>query len=44
MKKVIVLGNDHTNSLGIIQSIGKEGYYMIAFVWGVKTDMLKSSR
>ena len=44
MKKVIVLGNDHTNSLGIIQSLGKEGYYMIAFVWGVKTDMLKSSR
>ena len=44
MKKVIVLGNDHTNSLGIIQCLGKEGYYMIAFVWGVKTDMLKSSR
>lgn len=44
MKKVIVLGNDHTNSLGIIQSLGKEGYYMIAFVWGVKTDMLRCSR
>ena len=44
MKKVIVLGNDHTNSLGIIQSLGKEGYYLIAFVWGVKTDMLRSSR
>ena len=44
MKKVIVLGNDHTNSLGIIQSLGKEGYYMIAFVWGLKTDILRCSK
>ena len=44
MKEVIVLGNDHTNSLGIIQCLGKVGYHMIAFMWGNKTGLVQSSR
>lgn len=43
MDKVIVLGNDHTNSLGIVQCLGRSGFQMIAFVWGVKTGFVKSS-
>lgn len=43
-KKAIVLGNDHTNSLGVVQSLGLEGFYVIAFVWGLKTGLLLSSR
>lgn len=42
-QKVIVLGNDHTNSMGVIQSLGIEGYYVIAFVWGVKSGLLRTS-
>lgn len=42
-KKAIVLGNDHTNSMGVVQSLGLEGFYVIAFVWGVKTGLLRSS-
>lgn len=41
---VIVLGHDHTNSLGIVQTLGDLGYYMVAFVWGQKTGLLKYSR
>lgn len=41
---IIILGHDHTNSLGIVQSLGSLGYYMVAFVWGNKSGLLKSSR
>lgn len=44
MKKVIVLGNDHTNSLGVVQTLGKSGFEVYAFVWGAKTGLLDSSR
>lgn len=40
---VIVLGNDHTNTLGIVQCLGREGYYMIAYMWGVKTGLVQAS-
>lgn len=43
MKKIIILGNDHTNTLGLVQTLGRTGYYMIASVWGEKTDFVKSS-
>ena len=43
-REVIVLGNDHTNSMGVIQSLGIEGFHVVAFVWGVKTGLLRSSR
>lgn len=44
MNKIIVLGNDHTNSLGIAQCMGRAGYEVIAFVWGVKSGMLRHCR
>lgn len=43
-KVVIVIGNDHTNTLGIVQVLGRSGYVMKAYVWGVKTGFVKSSR
>ncbi|MCH3941588.1 MAG: ATP-grasp domain-containing protein [Bacteroidales bacterium] len=43
-KKVIILGNDHTNSLGLVQCLGQSGYTMIAVVWGAKTGFVKASR
>ena len=44
MEKVIILGNDHTNTLGLTQTLGREGYYVIACVWGEKRDLVKSSK
>ncbi len=41
--KVIVLGNDHTNTIGVVQCLGKEGFYVIAVLWGEKTELIKSS-
>lgn len=43
MNKIIILGNDHTNTLGLVQTLGRTGYYMIASVWGIKTDLVMSS-
>lgn len=45
MKKVvIVFGNDHTNSVGVIQSLGKVGYRSIGLVYGFKNDFVKNSK
>jgi predicted ATP-grasp superfamily ATP-dependent carboligase len=44
MKKVIILGNDHTNTLGLTQVLGREGFYVIACVWGDKRGLVKASR
>ncbi len=44
MNKVIILGNDHTNTVGLIQSFGKKRIYVIVVVWGVKTGIVKKSR
>lgn len=44
VKEVVVFGNDHTNSLGVVQSLGIDGFHVVAFVWGVKTGLLRSSR
>lgn len=44
MKKVIVFGNDHTNGVGVIQSLGKAGYRSIGLVYGFKNDFVKSSK
>ena len=43
MKKVIVFGNDHTNSVGVIQSLGKAGYESVGLLYGAKTDLVISS-
>ncbi len=42
--KLIILGNDHTNSLGIAQCMGRAGYEIVSFVWGVKSGLLRHSR
>ncbi len=44
IKNVVILGNDHTNSLGLIQSIGILGIQVYAFVWGQKKGIVKSSK
>lgn len=44
MKIVIVFGNDHTNSVGVIQSLGKAGYKSVGLVYGFKSDFVKSSK
>ena len=44
MNKVIVLGNDHTNTLGIIQALRNWGGVKIAFLFGQKTGIVKSSK
>lgn len=42
--RVIVLGNDHTNSLGVVQCLGRSGFKPIVFVWGVKSGLVKKSK
>lgn len=44
MNKVIILGNDHTNTLGLTQVLGREGYYIITCVWGEKRGLVGASR
>ena len=45
MKKVvIVFGNDHTNSVGVIQSLGIAGYRSIGLLYGIKTNLVKNSK
>lgn len=44
MKKVIVFGNDHTNSVGVIQSLGKAGYKSIGLLFGTKSGLVSSSK
>jgi predicted ATP-grasp superfamily ATP-dependent carboligase len=44
MDKVVILGNDHTNSLGLTQTLGKSGYQVYAFLWGSKTGIVSSSK
>lgn len=41
---VIVFGNDHSNTVSVIQSLGKEGFSVIALLWGKKTGLVKSSK
>lgn len=42
--KVIILGNDHTNSLGVAQSLGCAGFRVIASVWGRRSGLLAASK
>lgn len=43
-RSVIVFGHDHTNTLGVIQSLGRVGYYCIGLLFGVKTSLVSCSR
>ena len=42
-QKVIVLGNDHTNTTGIVQCLGHEGFSVTAVVWGVKRGIVEEA-
>lgn len=44
MNKIVILGNDHTNTLGLIQSLGGFDYDIYAAIWGLKTGIVKSSK
>ena len=43
MKILIVFGNDHTNTVGVIQSLGKAGYMSVGLLFGQKTRYVSSS-
>ena len=43
MKQVIVFGNDHTNSIGVIQSLGIAGYRAIGLLYGHNTGFVRNS-
>ena len=42
--KIAILGNDHTNTLGLVQAVGIEGHEPYAFMWGLNTGIVKSSK
>ena len=44
MKQVIIFGNDHTNSIGLIHSMGIAGYESIGLLFGQNTGLVKSSK
>lgn len=44
MKTVIVFGNDHANSVGVIQSLGIAGYQPMALLFGHKTGLVEASK
>lgn len=43
MMNVIVFGNDHTNSLGVIQSLGLANYKSIGLLYGERTGIVATS-
>lgn len=43
-KFVVVFGNDHTNTVGVIQSLGIAGYESIGLLFGNKTGFVKCSK
>ena len=44
MKTVLVFGNDHTNSVGVIQSLGLAGFRSVGLIFGSKTGFVASSK
>lgn len=43
-RKVYILGNDHTNTLGLVQSAYLAGYTPVSYTWGLKTGIVSASR
>lgn len=43
-EKIIIVGNDHANSIGLIHCLGAMGLYVIVVMWGRKTGLVKSSK
>lgn len=44
MEKAIVIGHDAVNALGLVQSLGREGLYVIAILEGETSYLIKSSK
>lgn len=44
MNKVIAIGHDAVNALGLVQSLGREGLYVIAILEGESSFLIKSSK
>lgn len=44
IRHIIVFGNDHTNTVGVIQSLGLAGYHSIGLLYGNKTGYVKCSK
>lgn len=44
MKEVIVFGNDHTNNVGVIQSLGIAGIRSVGLLFGSRTNLVVGSR
>lgn len=42
--RVVVFGNDHTNTIGVIQSLGGRDFEIIALLFGDITGIVKSSK
>ena len=43
-RRVIVLGQDHTNTTGMVQCLGQTGFCVEAVLWGGVTGLVKSSK
>lgn len=43
-KLVILLGPDHTNTLGVLQSLGERGVHVICVLWGVRQGLVRASK
>lgn len=41
---IVIFGNDHTNTIGLLQSLGKAGYRSTGLLFGKKTGFVKSSK
>ena len=41
--KAIAFGNDHANTLGVVQALGRKGISVTAALWGSKTGIVASS-
>ena len=44
MSRIIVFGNDHTNTVGVIQSVARGGFEVDALLFGDITGFVKSSK
>lgn len=40
--RVFILGNDHTNTVGVVQSFGEVGIRPICCLWGHITGIVKA--
>ena len=41
---VLVFGTDHTNTVGVCQSLGKAGYNIVALLFGIRKDIVSACK